>query len=55
MDPITVDRVIHTELQEKKYAVIAADEFAILPELADDRQHLWADWDGRTARIAVLP
>ena len=45
MDLITVDRDIRTELQEKKYALILADEFAIVPELAADRQHLWADWD----------
>ena len=45
MDLIAVDRAIRTELREKKYAVISADEFAIVPELAADRQHLWADWD----------
>lgn len=44
MDLITVDRAIRTELREKKYALISADEFAIVPELATDRQYLWADW-----------
>ncbi len=44
MDLITVDRAIRTELQKKKYALISADEFAVVPELAADRQHLRADW-----------
>lgn len=45
MDMITVDRVIRSELQEKKYALISAEEFSFAPELVVDRQHLWADWD----------
>ena len=43
MDLITVERAIRTELQKKKYALISADEFAILPELAADRQHVSND------------
>ena len=45
IDTITVDRAIRSELREKKYALILAEEFSMAPELTADRQHLWADWD----------
>ena len=45
MDQIRIDRVIRPELHENKYALIAAGEFSVAPELVADRKHLWADWD----------
>lgn len=41
---IKVNRAIRSELRDKKFAVIKADEFSIAPELNTDKQHLWADW-----------
>ena len=42
---ITVDRAIRTELREKKYALISAEEFSIASELTADKQYLWSDWN----------
>jgi len=42
---ITIDRTIRTELREKKYALISAEEFSISSELTADRQHLFSDWN----------
>ena len=43
MDMIAVNREIRSELREHKHALISAAEFSIDPELAVDRQKLWAD------------
>ncbi|VAW31873.1 hypothetical protein MNBD_CHLOROFLEXI01-3073 [hydrothermal vent metagenome] len=45
MNLITINRAIRPELRKKKYALMAAEEFTIPPELANDRQQLWASWD----------
>lgn len=45
MDHIRIARTIRPELQEKKYALISADEFSIASELANDMKQLWTDWN----------
>lgn len=45
MHLITIDRAIRSELHHKKYALMTAEEFAIAPELTNDRQQLWDSWD----------
>ncbi len=42
---ITVNRDIRSELQEKKYVNILANEFFVAPHLIDDKQRLWMDWN----------
>ena len=42
---ITVNRDIPSELQEKKYVTISANEFSITPQLTAARQNLWMDWN----------
>ena len=45
IDPITINRDIRSELQEKKYATISADEFSIVQPLTAAMQNLWMDWN----------
>ena len=45
MNLMTIDRAIRPELHQKKYALMATEEFTIPPELTYDRQQLWASWD----------
>ncbi|OUS27782.1 hypothetical protein A9Q98_09275 [Thalassotalea sp. 42_200_T64] len=41
---ITTSRDIKTELQDKKYSIISADQFSLNHELIAARQSLWHDW-----------
>ncbi len=45
MDMITIDKTVRSELQEKKYVIIAADKFSFTTDLEASRRRLWEDWD----------
>ncbi|MFT5193293.1 MAG: hypothetical protein ACI9EW_001503 [Cellvibrionaceae bacterium] len=45
MNLMTIERSIQPELQEKKYALMDANELTVAPELSQDKEQLWASWN----------
>ena len=46
---MTIERSIRPEIQEKKFALMDANELTIAPELFEDKERLWASWNNLEA------
>ncbi|MFK7801230.1 MAG: 2OG-Fe dioxygenase family protein [Anaerolineae bacterium] len=46
---MTIERSIRPELEEKKFALMDANELMIAPELSQDKEQLWASWNNLEA------